>query len=413
MKIFRKSRKASIAEPASALPSNTPRFFQQVAQDDLVEGNEVFSVGAKKPGLFSRIFKRSKDEILHTAVPLELPEDRPSVALTKRKSLWQRSKSILRQRPNLDRSESVVLYDLPRTQINICGSGSSAQLFLNGKSTEELYGKCETDVDTDLILIKILESNKMEYEDLKRRERSKASEISKKEELIAPILSSNTLEDVCDHFRIFDLSEDTSASNKQKEFEQAHVQLIDTGVEDEFRNSLSQNFNFAFESSANDHFKDDLKLDSPLLSDSSFSGQSSASSLGSEVNNLSLEEMAKLFNCHNAAENREVLEDGTVRCLVEVEDDDDYDGGSHESIHFQNWIKDRAYKSDDKLAMTEIKTSTDSNSNLKKRSLSVSAVQLGSQNTNNNNNNSELADRRRSMGAKVSRIVALFEKSFE
>lgn len=467
--MFRKSRKSSTAATATSVPQS-PRFFEYKSQADVTEGGASFSLGVKpkSPGLLSRLFKRSKDELV-------VAEVEPSASQIKRKSLWQRSKSVLRPRAQLDRSESAIL-DLPKTQLNIYGSGSAAQLLLNEIPIEEFYAT-KSVVDTDGLLQMIFESNLVMYEQLKSSERARRIGVTSvySEGIISPVLSSTILESVCQEIQCVDINavheqfhdaflqqdeedilqfqhqeEATLQSQHQKEVilqqteepalqcHQPHNQEIAVqtrNIQEEFQNSvlslkkledmvLSQsNCNIVYEPLMhnNHHFEDNPKLDSPLHPDSSesfndsdqfsMSFRSSVHSFNNgecdlaRVDNLSLDKIAELFDCLKVTD-REVLNDGTVRCLVDK--DEEVSGGSQESIRFFDWKQsERKCQSEEKLKMTEISIASEPvKTNMKMRSMSVSAANIKEQ-------TAVPFERRRSLGARVSQIVALFEGSFK
>lgn len=425
--MFRKSRKsgAAVSSNASSIPQS-PRFLQ-ADSCGVAEGESVaasFSIGApvkqKSLGFFSRLFKRSKDELK----ALVSSNTGSSDAQPRRKSLWQRSKSILRPRSVLDRSESAVL-DLPTTQLNIRGSGSAAELLMNEFPIEEFYAKGSA-VDTDGLLMKIFEANQVMYEQLKEKERQKDAvrvgtqpvvrPILNLDGFITPVLTATELEvcqetvEVGNNFAIVSVVAETPVTEETLEEDTSTEQTIST------------------ESLTHHHFADNPELDSPLYRDASesfsiASASESASSVSlnssirsfnaknfdlDNVDSMSLKEIAELFDCLTVNE-PETLKDGTVRCVYESEN------GSQESIRFHNWKQDisvrdketkplRSTRSEEKLKFTEISVAPaveNKSSPLKQRSMSLAAfTKVESQ---------VPVDRRRSLGAKVSQIVAMFE----
>jgi hypothetical protein len=444
--MFRKSRKSATNVPSNATNvPQSPRFLQ--ADSNGISDSEgapaAFSVGVlvkpKSPGFFSRLFKRSNEE-LKAIITTNL---NGSTNQPRRKSLWQRSKSILRPRSVLDRSESTVL-DLPTTQLNIRGSGSAAELLMNEFPIEEFYAK-ESAVDTDGLLMKIFEANQAMYEQLKGQERQKdAARMNNQvfvnnpvlpsldldlDGIITPVLTSTELEDVC---------EKTEVSVNENLAVVTAATVISGSAKEEAITAV------IIDESPNDHhhFADNPQLDSPLYrnkseSFSNSSNSNSNSNSGSsvlldsfsernlnlnEVDSMSLTEIAEMFDCLTVNE-PETLKDGNVRCVFETEN------GSEESILFHNWKQDvtlnqqqevplaletefsansnslRTIKSEEKLKFTEISVATEeaAKSLLKHRSMSLatfSKVESQSQ---------VPVDRRRSLGAKVSQIVAMFE----
>lgn len=424
--MFRKSRKSgtAVSSNASSIPQS-PRFLQAdscgVAEDESVAAS--FSIGApvkqKSLGFFSRLFKRSKDELK----ALVSSNTGSSDTQPRRKSLWQRSKSILRPRSVLVRSESAVL-DLPTTQLNIRGSGSAAELLMNEFPIEEFYAKGSA-VDTDGLLMKIFEANQVMYEQLKEKERQKDAvragtqpvirPILNLDGFITPVLTANEIE-VC--------QETVKVGNN---FAIASV-VAEPVTEETLDEDASTVAATSTESLTHHHFADNPELDSPLYRDASesfsiASASESASSVSlnssiqsfnaknfdlDNVDSMSLKEIAELFDCLTVNE-PETLKDGTVRCVYESEN------GSQESIRFHNWKQDisvretetkplRPTRSEEKLKFTEISVAPateNKSSSLKQRSMSLAAfTKVESQ---------VPVDRRRSLGAKVSQIVAMFE----
>jgi hypothetical protein len=436
--MFRKSRKSATNVPSNATNvPQSPRFLQ--ADSNGISDSEgapaAFSVGVlvkpKSPGFFSRLFKRSNEELKAIITTnLNVSTNQP-----RKKSLWQRSKSILRPRSVLDRSESTVL-DLPTTQLNIRGSGSAAELLMNEFPIEEFYAK-ESAVDTDGLLMKIFEANQAMYEQLKGQERQKdAARMNNQvyvsnpvlpsldldlDGIITPVLTSTELEDVCEKTEV-SVNENLAVDIAGTVISEAITAVIDESLNDHH------------------HFADNPQLDSPLyrnksesFSNSSNSNSNSGSSVLldsfsernlnlNEVDSMSLTEIAEMFDCLTVNE-PETLKDGNVRCVFETEN------GSEESILFHNWKQDvtlnkqqevplaletgssansnslRSIKSEEKLKFTEISVATEeaAKSLLKHRSMSLatfSKVESQSQ---------VPVDRRRSLGAKVSQIVAMFE----
>lgn len=430
--MFRKSRKSVVASPTAVSEPQSRRFFKADGAEEVAnEQGATFSVGAtqakpKSPGFLSRLFKRSKEDMKPVA----------NEAQPRRKSLWQRSKSILRPRSVLDRSESAVL-DLPTTQLNIRGSGSSAQLLMNEFPVEEFYAEGSA-VDTDGLLMRIFEANQVMYEQLKEQERKKDAdravglteviledqanlehvnlEVQVKleeqvnlEGLITPVLTATELEQ-CDEGVKVDAEGNFAVDSE--------VTVLTVASKD-FYNITDHHH----------HFSDNLQLDSPLyreMSESFSETSDKEDSLSLEssvrsfidgnfsregVDSLSLTEIADMFDCLKVTE-PETLKDGTVRCVFENEN------GSVESIRFHNWKQEeeaavlRATRSEETLKLTEIGVAPEKQKNqkdqkekslVKQRSVSLATFGKvgGSQEVP--------VDRRRSLGAKVSQIVAMFE----
>lgn len=424
--MFRKSRKSgtAVSSNASSIPQS-PRFLQ-ADSCGVAEGESVaasFSIGApvkqKSLGFFSRLFKRSKDELK----ALVSSNTGSSDTQPRRKSLWQRSKSILRPRSVLVRSESAVL-DLPTTQLNIRGSGSAAELLMNEFPIEEFYAKGSA-VDTDGLLMKIFEANQVMYEQLKEKERQKDAVRAGTQPVIRPILNfDGFITPVLTATEIEVCQETVKVGNN---FAIASV-VAEPVTEETLEEDTSTVAATSTESLTHHHFADNPELDSPLYRDASesfsiTSASESASSVSlnssiqsfnaknfdlDNVDSMSLKEIAELFDCLTVNE-PETLKDGTVRCVYESEN------GSQESIRFHNWKQDisvretetkplRPTRSEEKLKFTEISVAPateNKSSSLKQRSMSLAAfTKVESQ---------VPVDRRRSLGAKVSQIVAMFE----
>lgn len=415
--MFRKRREsAPVSSSASTVKNESKeaprRFFQIKSFMKSLSTEEVaFSVGVenpskpqtakpKTPGLFSRLFKRSTESIKSL-----LSEDKKGSEAgaavptgTKRKSLWQRSKSILRPRTVLDRSESTVL-DLPFT-LNLRGSGSAAELLLNEYPTEE-YCFGSSGVDTDGLLQRIFEMNHVLYEKLKEKEYLTAAAVEGDVFIPAAVSTPVVLESVEDF-------------------------LSCSRIEDRVENDeISDHPNQPGEGAP---FSDNPKFDSPLLpasstltlrsideesgsSGSSLSLESSIRSFAScdydlkGVENMSLEEIAEMFDLLSVTEKPQTLSDGSVRVVVENE------RGSAESIRFHNWKEPiRACKSDDRIESIKL---TDINVNSVPKPLSVKMRSLSLANlptaAKKEADSPTAFDRRRSLGAKVSQIVAMFE----
>ena len=462
--MFRKSRK-SVVTVSSNAPSapQSPRFFQTNScgladAEGAAAAAASFSIGEavkpKSPGFLSRLFKRSKEDELKS--PVTTVTINGSNSQNRRKSLWQRSKSILRPRSILDRSESAVL-DLPKTQLNIRGSGSVAELLMNEFPIEEFYAKGSA-VDTDGLLMKIFEANQVMYEQLKKQERQKdAARMAGQtavnnftafnakplnlDGLITPVLTATELE-ACEQAEAIDAAvadnfavsaEKITAATAATVLTEAATDVDETvNVSTETEALRNENVNLTTDTESGTfehrHFADNPQLDSPLYrnasesfsvsSDSdSVSASASSLSLGSfddinvsldGVDSMSLAEMAVMFDCLTVND-PETLMDGTVRCVYET------DNGSQESIHFHNWKQElapkpvetdsanslRSTKSEENLKFTEISVAAESKLTLKQRSMSLAAFsKVESQ---------VPVDRRRSLGAKVSQIVAMFE----
>lgn len=434
--MFRKSRKPAVTIPSSNTPSasQSPRFFQadSCGVVDAEGAAAAFSVGEavkpKSPGFLSRLFRRSKDELKAPIVSINIAA---SNSQPRRKSLWQRSKSILRPRSVLDRSESAVL-DLPKTQLNIRGSGSAAELLMNEFPIEEFYAKGSA-VDTDGLLMKIFEANQVIYEQLKEQERQKdASKMAGQpvdnnfvvvnsnpplsfDGLITPVLTATELE-VCEQQQADALNSVVADDFivPADSFEAAAAVTVLTVATPIF--SKTEEFHAGTDTDtfeSHHHYNDNPQLDSPLYRNvsESFSVVSSVSDSASSFNDktfslegvdsMSLTEIADMFDCLTVNE-PETLMDGTVRCVYET------DNGSQESILFHNWKQEvavetslRPTKSEENLKFTEISVASESNLKLKQRSMSLVAF-----------SKEEIqvpVDRRRSLGAKVSQIVAMFE----
>ena len=319
----------------------------------------------------------------------------------RRQSFWQRSKSIMSPNSNLDRSKSVFI-ELPH--LKIVGSGSAAQLL----SYEDKY---EFALDYYGMLNHIFDENEAYYRSLK--------------------------------------GADFPIERVSSEYEQA-AQINEDGLLSPASTTTEKQGGFEYDGTVAT-FNDNPKFDSPLLSDDEVecfqdfsvseeqisydSAQCSSSSLSMETairsfvsgeyslesaKSYSTDEVALMFGLMTVDDRGpKTLADGSVRCLVEGEN------GSIESIRFQNCWKtqqqqhqqqhqqqqqqQRPWQSEDNLNMTEIKTSAEEapqKTSLKQRCQSLAHFSKAS----GNDFPSDLAaSRRRSLGAKVSRIVAMYE----
>jgi hypothetical protein len=440
--MFRKSKQPYNDEPR--------RFFQECPPVNSESGAEgaIFSVGTEassmpavnspsKPGLFSRLFKRkvsisSNNNHSKNGIPESLNDPAPppqsqSPAGFKRKSLWQRSKSILRPRASMNRSESTVL-DLPNLNVMINGSGSAAELLLDGFPPVDQFYTERIGVDTDGLLARIFENNHVIYEQLLEEERKKKN--FNCDGVLSPVTTVNSL-----------------------------LEVAGCGFsQDGYRNDMG------IEEQHHHHFEDNLKLDSPLLSESGDNGgnvcdncdiydncedtfdtvdtiddncinhsneseseseiedcsQSLSTSIHSylelsgndsfaDIAPLSLDRMAEMFEVLTVRE-PETLADGTLRYICENEVT-----GSDESIQFQKcWVLPEGNDDGDGLVGSfkeEDYRKCKSEDQVKKVSTlkmrSHSMAQFPDKKTIISSSSS--FDRRRSLGAKVSRIVALFE----
>ena len=421
--MFRKSRKANATTSTVPSESQSPRFLQSSLNDggdaDSPAGFSVGSQTTVKPkslGFFSRLFKRSKEGEVKAPTVVVANGEQP-----RKKSLWQRSKSMLRPRAILDRSESAVL-DLPTTQLNIRGSGSAAQLLMNEFPVEEFY-ETGSAVDTDGLLMRIFEANHVMYEQLKAQERQKdaermnlgaveaaaASVVVSFEGLITPVMTATELEECPVAVAAVAVAVE-EATIITESIDAADAAETVSQADSVSENGSAENVN------GHHHFADDPQLDSPLYRNvsESFSTTSEISSASSTslassvqsfidgnfslegVESLSLTEMADMFDCLTVNE-PETLKDGSVRCVFENEN------GSQESIRFHNWKLEnlRSTRSEDMLKMTEISVAAEINKITKQRSMSLAALTKVE--------NQVPVDRRRSLGAKVSQIVAMFE----
>lgn len=176
--MFRKSRKSS-PNTANSTSLNEPRFLKQFDPISGVESSQQapFSVGIEatdpvKPkslGFFSRLFKRSSELVKNFSSTN--PDD---AGTTSKKSIWQRSKSILRPRGTVDpcRSDSsILLADIP-----IRGSGSAAQLLYEDRAYDHYYFKGESTDDLESCMMLLFTENELHYTELRRQRRQECTE---------------------------------------------------------------------------------------------------------------------------------------------------------------------------------------------------------------------------------------------
>ena len=205
--MFRRTKKTK--EPEK---TQLPRFFNAESLEKSVSGEELlFSVGLQNQcpesknkketsaGIFSRLFRRKDSKRKSSfSAEAEVKQKLPATP-TPKPSLWQRSKSILRPRGMLDRSESIVL-ELPRVKLNIHGSGSASQLLLNEFPIEEFYqDACEVAIEG--LLMKIFDANLESYNQLKDKDRTRREQLSMmvrvingENLMISPTATMNSLE---------------------------------------------------------------------------------------------------------------------------------------------------------------------------------------------------------------------------
>jgi len=495
--MFRKSKHPQQQQKQEQIPSSTTILFTEAEEDsrkffqmksfvksDSCEAAPVsFSIGEKGTpaaskknnsiGLFSRLFKRKSIKIPEIIITDNTSdsslESQSTTATGKRKSLWQRSKSIMRRRDVLDRSDSTVLElpNLKNHKLNILGSGSAAQLLLNEFPINEFYTE-QYGVDTDGLLSRIFENNHLIYEQLLLLHEEKRVVL---EGMLTPVLTNEGV------FLPLTKSEIDEPLVLRVPLIASHHASFDELEKDS--NSESHPYHH---SSSLFHFDDNLKLDSPLEDDNeeryneeyenevnnendnaytlslsyseslstSIQSYLDASTNGpslAEIPQMSLDEIAEMFDLMTVGE-PQTLQDGTLRYICENEET-----GSAESIQFKNnWATQydnnengsssvlRKCKSSDSPTLTGIsifnqesgKTEAGNedeeqdeeqqqynaqtmNPQIQKQPLthtsklrSFSLAQLSSIVSS-----PVSCDRRRSFGAKVSRIVALFEGGSE
>lgn len=398
--MFRKSRKSSNVTKTAA---NEPRFLK-IESEIRADPNEMtsFSVGSTTPkplGFLSKLFKRSSDAIKGQDTKVKTLAS-VGESETRRKSLWQRSKSILRPKTTTEshHSNSTILAEVP-----IRGSGSAARLCYEDDAYEH-YQNNRPIFDPDAFLTKIFEENDLIYAELKQKKTNNPNEQESGDfkKIVEPTVSVSVITAMIDN-----------PSSK---------------VEDELL-SCSQIINceqFC-------QFNDNPKLDSPLHPSETFyfsgsdeseddSEESFVTSIQSYnsgnynldgVSENSLDEMAAIFGQMNINERPvQTLPDGTIRILVKEEGSQSgKDSGSVESIRFHNWTIDTNVKlrhcHSETLKMTEIGVNNSKNPEkaISVRSASVSNLPSAGVSVMP----AVPVSRRRTVSAKISEIVAFFE----
>ena len=357
-------------QPVSDATTNTPVAFSVGATD----ANATPLLKPKPTSMWSRLFGSNKKERKEPA----------AAASPHRQSLWQRSKSIMRPRSNLDRSKSVFI-DLPH--LKIVGSGSAAQL-LNYED------KFEYSIDLYGMLNHIFEENDAYYCAGRCFDPQTAAAATD-----------------CDYTQKAQINDDGLLSPTSTITEEQGGFPVPAG--------------FGCESLVHAAFNDNPKLDSPLLPDDcvdnfqdcsvseSLSSLSMPSAIRSFISgefslesarSYSTDEVAEMFGLMTVDDcPPQILPDGSVRCLVEGE------RGSIESIRFRNCWKPQQFQSEDQLNMNRIQTNEElqpKQLNLKQRCQSLAHFSKISE---KDLSTDAAASRRRSFGAKVSQIVAMYE----
>ena len=341
----------------------------------------LFSVGAKVPAdstnknipakpksgffSFSRLFKKSSESVKL----MEEAKNSNSIG-SKRKSIWQRSKSIIRSSRN--GPTTFITSTSSDFDIKIRGSGSAAQL----EKETRFYCEFENDIDLMALLGNIFAENQVAY---------------------AALLS-------------------LTRNVMKTEIE---VAVLDDGEVDESKllSCCSLLFEEEVEAPANVHFSDNPKLDSPLLSSSSKHENESESEgefeIKIEIENenvsdysditddgvYSLDEMAEMFGTLNIIDehaNPEILPNGSLRFVYETE------SGSLDSVVFENWKRneiDVNVNDNFKDTKTNLKDNPELSLAERPRSFSLSEMTP----------RQEERERRRTLGDNVSKIVAIFE----
>lgn len=403
--IFKMSRKARNNKNNKTEIFNTECIQQTEEAPRFIQSNPVethatvetvpFAVGAteapfapipktKSTGFWSRIFSSSKKERKESVSSIA------SVApVSSQRSFWQRSKSILRPRSkpsNLNRCPSVFI-DLPK--LKIVGSGSAAQLLA-------FEDKCEFTMDYNGMLEHIFAENAAFYRGEEFEwgvEYEKEAQVNE-DGLVSP--ASTTFEarrSVFDCIPTF--TDNPKLDSPLLPVEEAEC-FQDCSLS-ENQSIHADNQDYSENQSSSEHSGSFLSTESAICS--LVNGQYSLEGLKS----YSTEEVAQMFGLMSVDERpSQTFPDGSVRCLVEREN------GSIESIRFQNCWKPQMQKqarSEDNLKLTEIQTNEVPQKQMSLKQRCQSLAQFSSKASK-----ADLAaSRRRSLGAKVSQIVAMYE----
>ena len=398
---------------------------------------EAFAVGGQEAtkdqstkGFFSRLFS-SKPSACKTDELKSNPTQ-----LQRKQSLWQRSKSFLRpKQAEVPVEDSLSTIDLPRVRkthlpkLKMKGSGAALKVDFSGF----VLGKPEVTVDTDALLQRMFDLNEQPYQQLRAKYVSSESDEGA---YLSPVMTAVTLSELTkleaqpeDPQEVQEVQEQIAlAQQDQNQENHVTIEALHSEVEQQ-----QQHYEF-------DHqnvFNDNPQLDSPLLSvsgtleddlscseddeeianalpteapietdfdedisDCSFEAQSAGSSAGTP-SDWSISRLNAEFGVLDVKQPIR-HSDGSIHFHLE-----DSDGGSAESIVFEDWRQGSSNNS----SLEAPKASNFQSLESVPRAMSVTEPSIKARSVSN----SLLTGKPRSktLGARISQIVAIFERGLQ